>query len=33
MRKGTAAMRNALILGGTVIVLLIIVAFIARGIA
>lgn len=32
MRKGKAALRNALILGATIIGLLIIVAFIARGI-
>jgi len=33
MRKGTAWLRNALILGATAIALLIIVALIARGIA
>lgn len=32
MRKGQAALRNALILGATIIVLLVVIGYIARGI-
>jgi hypothetical protein len=33
MRKGRAALRNALILGATIVALLVIAAIIARGVA